>query len=397
MVGSSARRVKLSRTEQRMSKRRVVFVSAFHDYRTAKRASIHPIARALAQSGYDVTFLSTRFSRLSRSKGDSRLFLWDRANRYETVDGIRCYLWRTAFHPFATGSRIGDTLMGTLFPLYAELPNRDVDAMFAEADYVVVEATVAAILLRRIRRLNPTARIIYYATDRLDTVGAHPYVRRRLEKDGALVHHISLRSSVMAEDFGWAGDRLTRIGFGIDPSDFADTGVQPYAPGTRNAVSVGAMLFDEQFFRIAAPAFPDVTFHVIGCGRTFDAPANVVLHDEMPFRDTLPWLRHATIGLAPYHRAAGVEYLAESSLKLAQYEYLGLPAACPDFAAGDVASRFGYVNDDATSITGAVSRALAAAGTIAPRAFPGWDGIGERLLHPERYPDTALGAGSMAS
>ncbi|KQN76184.1 GumK N-terminal domain-containing glycosyltransferase [Sphingomonas sp. Leaf62] len=373
-----------------MSKGRVVFVSAFHDYRTAKRASIHPIAKALANTGYDVTFLSTRFSRLSRRKGDSRLFLWDRANRFETVDNIRCYLWRTAFHPFATGSKLGDKVMGTLFPLYAELPNRDVDRMFAEADYLVVEATVAAVMLRRMRRLNPTARIIYYATDRLDTVGAHPYVRQRLEVDGALVHHVSLRSSVMAEDFGWATDRLTRIGFGIDPDDFVDDGVNPYAPGTVNAVSVGAMLFDQNFFRIAAPAFPDVQFHVIGSGATFDAPPNVILHDEMPFRATLPYLRHATIGLAPYHRAAGVEYLAESSLKLAQYEYLGLPAVCPDFACGDVASRFGYRNDDAVSIGAAIRDALAAAGSVAPRAFPTWDGIGERLLHPERYPDTAL-------
>lgn len=376
--------------ERDMSKGRVVFVSAFHDYRTAKRASIHPIAKALANTGYDVTFLSTRFSRLSRRKGDSRLFLWDRANRFETVDNIRCYLWRTAFHPFATGSALGDKVMGTLFPLYAELPNRDVDRMFAEADYLVVEATVAAVMLRRMRRLNPTARIIYYATDRLDTVGAHPYVRQRLEVDGALVHHVSLRSSVMAEDFGWATDRLTRIGFGIDPDDFVDDGTNPYAPGTINAVSVGAMLFDQNFFRIAAPAFPDVQFHVIGSGAKFDCPPNVILHDEMPFRATLPYLRHATIGFAPYHRAAGVEYLAESSLKLAQYEYLGLPAVCPDFAQGDIASRFGYRNDDPVSIHAAIRDALAAAGSVAPRAFPTWDGIGERLLHPERYPDTAL-------
>ena len=60
------------------------------------------------------------------------------------------------------------------------------------------------------------------------------------------------------------------------------------------------------------------------------------------------------------------------------------------FAQGDIASRFGYRNDDPVSIHAAIRDALAAAGSVAPRAFPTWDGIGERLLHPERYPDTAL-------
>lgn len=373
-----------------MAGERVVFLSAYHDYRTAKRASIHPIAHALAQAGYDVSFVSTRFSLLSKRKGDSRLFLWDRANRVEEVDGIKCYLWRTAFHPFATGSRAGDAAMGALFPLYAAWPDRVVDRFFAEADYVVVEASVAAILLRRIRRLNPRARIIYYATDRLDTVGAHPYVRRRLVQDAGLVHHVSMRSPRMAEDFAWAKGKLRRIGFGIDPADFADIGPSPYPPGERAAVSVGSMLFDQRFFQEVPPAFPDVRFHVIGSGGRFDAPANVVVHDEMPFRATLPYLRYAAVGLAPYRAAPGVEYLADSSLKLAQYEYLGLPAVCPDFAAGDIASRFGYRVDDPASMRSATERALDASGKVAPRAFPTWAEIGERLLHPERYPDTVL-------
>lgn len=376
-----------------MTAERVVFLSAYHDYRTAKRASIHPLAQALAASGYDVAFVSTRFSRLSKRKGDSRLFLWDRANRFETVDNVRCYLWRTDFHPFATGSAIGDRIMGLLFPFYAALPNADVDRLFAEADHIVVEASVAAILLRRIRRLNPHARIIYYATDRLDTVGAHPFVRRRLVEDAALIEHVSLRSPRMAEDFAWAGAaRLRRIGFGIEPADFADIGPSPYLPGVRAAVSVGSMLFDTRFFQEVAPAFPDVAFHVIGCGLRFDAPANVTILDEMPFRDTLPYLRHAAVGLAPYHAAPGVEYLADSSLKLAQYEYLGLPAVCPDFAVGAIASRFGYAVDDATSMRSAFAAALARTGTIAPQHFPTWKEVGQRLLHPDAYPDTRLAA-----
>ena len=374
-----------------MTAERVVFLSAYHDYRTAKRASIHPLARALAASGYDVSFVSTRFSRLSKLKADSRLFLWDRANRFEEVDGVRCYLWRTAFHPFATGLKAVDAVMTRLYPLYAALPNAAVDRLFGQADYVIVEASVAAILLRRIRRLNATAKIIYYATDRLDTVGAHPFVRERLISDAGLIAHVSLRSAKMADDFAWAGeDKLRRIGFGIEPEDMIDLGENPYEPGVRAAVSVGSMLFDEGFFHAVPPVFPDVEFHVIGCGQRFTGPANVVVYDEMPFRRTLPYLRYAAVGIAPYRQAPGVEYLSDSSLKLAQYEYLGLPAACPDFAVGEIASRSGYHVGDVASMRAAFARALNAAGTVAPRSFPTWRDIGQHLLHPDAHPETRI-------
>lgn len=373
---------------------RVVFLSAYHDYRTAKRASIHPLALALARTGYDVSFVSTRFSRLSKRTGDSRLFLWDRANRVEDVDGIHCYLWRTPLHPFATGSRMGDAAMGLVYPLYAALPNATVDAMFAAADFIVIEASVAAILLRRIQRLNSRARLIYYATDRLDTVGAHPFVRRRLVEDAALISHVSLRSARMADDFAWAGDRRRLVGFGVEPEDVADIGPSPYAAGQRAAVSVGSMLFDERYFQAVAPAFPAVQFHVIGCGTRFAAPANVHIHDEMPFRATLPWLAHATIGIAPYRAAPGVEYLVDTSLKLAQYAYYAIPAVCPSFAAGDLAGRFGYEPGDTAAMRTATADALAAAGTLARQSFPRWSEVAERLLRPDDFADTAIGRAS---
>lgn len=99
--------------------------------------------------------------------------------------------------------------MGPMLRLCARLPNRDVDALLAAADHVVVEASVDAILLRRIRRLTPRARIIYYATDRLATIGAHPFVQDRLARDTDLIHYVSMRSWLMAPDFTWAPDRLT--------------------------------------------------------------------------------------------------------------------------------------------------------------------------------------------
>lgn len=155
-------------------------------------------------------------------------------------------------------------------------------------------------------------------------------------------------------------------------------------------MSVGSMLFDPSFFQLAATQVPDVEFHVIGCGMKFEAPANVLVHAEMKFVDTMPYVKHATVGIAPYRPAPGVEYLADSSLKMAQYESFGLPAVCPTFAVGNVSSRFGYEPGDAASIGTAMRAALAAAGTVTPRTFLTWKEVAERIIKPYRYQEITI-------
>jgi 2-beta-glucuronyltransferase len=379
-----------------MSKREIVVLSAFHDYRTAKRASIQQVADGLARAGCNVSFVSARFSGLSKYTGDSRLFLRHKANQIETVNGVRCFLWHTPVHPFQSGNPFLKAIMGPAYILYSEWPSKTFDEICGHADSVIVESGVAAIYLRRLRRINSKARIVYYAADQLDTIGAHSFVHRRLRSDSALVTHFSLRSSKMVDHFRWADGRLFRAEFGIEESDYVNAGPSPYPAGATTAVSVGSMLFDQGFFQIAAKLFPDVQFHVIGCGTNFEAPANVRVHPEMKFKDTLPYLKHATLGIAPYRPAPGVEYLAESSLKLAQYEYFGLPALCPMFAVGKSTSRFGYQPGDSRSIHAAATAALAAAGTIAPRKFLSWTEVALRVLDPERYPGTSLNSRRMS-
>jgi 2-beta-glucuronyltransferase len=368
----------------------IVFLSAYHDYRTAKRASIHQVADGLVQSGYQVSFLSTRYSYLSKFSGDSRLFLWKQANKIKRVNSIDCFLWKTFIHPFQSKNKLVNSVNAKLYGIYSKLPNRTFDSIVKSAGYIILESSVAAIFIRRIKKINPSVKIIYYATDRLDTVGAHPIIRERLVGDSNLIHHVCLRSPKMISDFGWAAGKLYRAEFGVDINELSNVGESPYQAGRQSAISVGSMLFDQTFFQMAAVKFPEVDFHVIGCGTTFDAPNNVIVHPEMEFTKTLPYVKHATIGIAPYRAAPGVEYLAESSLKLAQYEYFALPAVCPFFAAGDTASRFGYNPNDEVSICNSVAMALGAAGKFKKREFLSWTEVAERVVRPQEFPQTKL-------
>ena len=377
--------------DRRAEKSQVVIVSGYHDYRTGKRASIHQLADGLVRTGYDVAFISTRFSILSKWTADSRLFLWDRSNVIETVNGVRCLLWRTLLHPFSSRMAILRSLSERAYDRFAELANSAFDELMRRADYVVVESGTAAIYLRRIRRINPRAKIIYYAADRLETINAHPFIRRRLAEDERIIDHFSLRASQLKSDFPGAGGRLYKAGFGVSEGEYAQVGPSPYAPGEKVAVSVGSMLFDPTVFQLAAPSFPDLQFHVIGSGLKFDAPSNVHIYEEMPFERTLDFVRHASIGVAPYASVAGADYLVESSLKLAQFEYFGLPAICPHFAVGTSASRIGYKPGDEASITSAVSAALSMAGSVERRSFPSWDEVALQVIEPRRYGATLIG------
>lgn len=368
--------------------KRVVFLSAFQDFRTKKRASIQQVAEGARDLGYDVWFVSARYSLLSKLKGDSRLSLDNIANEVQVIDGIHCLLWKTLFHPFASANKFANLLMSFMYRPYAAWPSRAFDKIIEGADYVVVESSVAVVFLSRIKRLSPNAKIIYYATDLLDTVGAHTSVQQSLLDNNGTISHVCVRSSKMVKDFGWAIGRLYRASFGVRSSDFADVGDSPY--GDRRAVvSVGSMLFDRRYFETVPRSFSDIDFHVIGCGETFDAPPNVYIHSEMPFRETLPYIKYAAAGVAPYRQAPGVEYLAESSLKLAQYEVCAIPAICPSFAVGDSASRFGYDVASDVSMIAATRLALASTG-LKSRSFPSWEDVAAQVLHPELFPELKL-------
>ena len=375
--------------------RKIVIVSGVHDYRTPRRGSIQALADALVRLGDDVTFISLRFSQISRVKGDHRLFLWSRANRPETVNGVRCYLWRTPFHPFRCGVGALDSAAGPMFSAYASLPNRFIDGELRSASHIVVESGLGIMLIHRARRLNPAARIIYRGSDALHTIGAPPVLAAELRRRAGDVDAFCLLARKMAADFAWAAEKTYVVPLGIHGGDFAAIGPSPY-PGGRNAVTVGSMLFDCSFFQHATASFPDIQFHLIGTGEPFDAPANVRLYKEMPFTATLPYIKHADFGIAAYKPSANSGYLAQSSLKLMQYEYLGLPAVCPSYAVGASPSRFGYTPGDGLGIDNAIRRALAHGRFAGDAQFLSWEEAAKRLLDPELYEDTAVGAARRA-
>lgn len=359
-------------------KRRILFVSG-QDYRSKRRVNVHHICEAISQS-CDVKFFSLGYSVFSRIKGrDPRIELEDCANSVGSFQGVECFFWKSALHPFRIGAGVFSLLDAIFFEAYRSV----IPTLFRNwvewADLVVVESGIGVVVLDLVKSISPHCRLAYVASDDLETIHASSFLSSLLIRSAGEVDFAAVPSDKMrTAELPFKNVQV--IEHGLDPAIYDPPGPSPYRAGL-NAVSVGSMLFDLSFFRAMAPKFPDVMFHVIGSGvKAVDISTNVIFYPEMPYRDTLDFVRHASFGIAPYASEDDPEYLSDTSMKLMQFCASGVPAVCPNFAVGKYeAVRFGYRVGDILSMADSVRRAILC-DRFVPYRFGGWTDVARRLL-----------------
>ncbi|HTF98361.1 MAG TPA: glycosyltransferase [Cellvibrio sp.] len=362
---------------------RFLMLSA-HDYRSPRKAGMHFVAAEMAKLG-PTRFFSLRYSFLSRYKHDPRISLDDQANKIVMHQGVECYLWKTFIHPIRI--RPFESLM---YHIYGYGFNRVLRKWIKDSDVIVLESGVAPIFFDLIKRLNPKAKIIYRASDALDTIDVAEYVSKTFNRIAKDIDTIVLPSKALADTIP-STHNLVFAPQGIDPGVAEKANPSPYSEGI-HAVSVGSMLFDPDFFVTASKRFPNIHFHIIGSchPRHPEYGDNVTVYGEMPFEKTLPYIKHATLGIAPYSSVNLPAYLRDTSLKLTQYAFFGLPAICPHYIAADYSNRFGYDIGDEESIAAAISRALSPATSIGKHTVLNWREVTERMLAPHNFSDTKV-------
>ena len=366
-------------------------VISSHDYRSRRKAGIHFVAAELAKLG-PTRFFSVRYSELSKYKSDPRLSLDSESNKKAVFENVECYLWKTLIHPFDTGKPYLRGVEKLMFRYYVDHASPVLIEWIKDSDVVFFESGIAPIFFELVERLNPRAKSVYIASDDLSTINVARFVKETFDRISPRLSAICLKSRFMEDARPNTPNRFV-IPHGFDFSVAEQADPSPYPTGL-HAVSVGSMLFDPTFFATASKEFPDVTFHVIGSGTGAHEGygSNVRVYDEMPHRVTLPYIKHATIGLAPYASAHVPRYLADTSLKLMQYDFFQLPAVCPTTVVGDYSSRFGYEPGDSVSITAAIRAALKAP-RLSSRKPLQWSEVVRRMLDPTAFDDTRLVAG----
>jgi 2-beta-glucuronyltransferase len=362
-----------------------------HDYRTARRVNVHFIAAELAKRG-KVRAFSLGFSLFSYIRNDARLPFAAEANRVVEHEGVSCFLWKTPLHPIKLPFPQWIGLSAFCFRLYRHCAPDTLRQWIGESDTIILESGMPPIFIDPICHINPHARKIYLASDLLETIGCDPFIIQELNRGLGHLDEICVPSRKMAQAFS-ASRRVVYVPHGLDPQLLSTTGTNPYGGGI-NAVSVGSMLFDADFFDIAALVRPDITFHVIGGGHAAERlrQPNVRLYGEMPHQETLRYIKHAHFGIAPYIGSRVHEYLCDTSMKLMQYRAMAVPAICPHAAVGNHPGRFGYTPGDGQSVAHAIEAALACKHFDPPPTLT-WSDVTDRILEPNKFPDTAISLG----
>lgn len=371
-----------------MAKPRSFLIITRQDQRCSRKANIQFIADEWKKTA-KVRMFSFAFSNLSKLKKDQRVELWDRANRVETYDGVDCYLWRNFLHPVNLRKPALRPVEELLFALYIRLLPRVLKRWIKESDFIMLESGFPNLLVPLCRKLNPEARLIYMASDSLFTIDCAKTIIDDFAVNGQRLDYCILPSRKLQEEMPM-GVPCYFVPHGLDKSLAERKAPSPYSGGI-NIVSVGSMLFDDSFFTIAAEAFPEITFHVIGGGGNaahLSAP-NIRVYDEMPFAETIPYLQFANAGVAPYKGDRVAPFLVDTSMKLMQYGFLGIPAICPTTVVGNYAGRFGYIPGNRESIVNAIKTALSAGKSGSIPALS-WHDVAERIIDPTRFPDTLL-------
>lgn len=357
------------------SKRRVLIVTGHHFAEAPRKVDLHFMADALRAGGDHVDFLACRLSFLSRFLKDGR-FAYARQrplNRWNLVgEGFEEFLWYAPFHPMNLKLPLLNALSAPLFRLYDRLLPKAVMERMAGYTHILIESGPPPLLTHRIRQAAPKARIIYHAADRLKTIRVHPCVEEALAKGIGDYDLIHIMAEAMRADFPTDAP-LLYLPHGIARDSFDRAMESPYA-APLNAVSVGDMLFDARVIDTLAVAYPDWTFHLFGKKAVpSERRANIVAHGEVAFETIVPFIKFADIGLAPYGRSDGADYLSQSSLKMIQYSYCRLPIVAPAFAAGGRDHVCAYDPGDEASVIEAFRRAQSFdRGTIETASIRSW-------------------------
>jgi 2-beta-glucuronyltransferase len=242
----------------------------------------------------------------------------------------------------------------------------------------MIDSGSAVTYLADLQRRFPSAIYVYNAADSLQAVGAPDYL---LPLENAAILNCDVvrsPSALLAKRFA-AGANVHVVPHGIDTEPFDTCRTSPYAANTINVVSVGSTLLDDDVIRTIARKRPDILVHVFGLSAIKDMPGNVLFYGEVSFRETVPYIKYAHVGLAAYRLDAESAYIAESSLKMMQYRYCAIPIMVPDVvpSSGGVAT---YRTGEPESIVAALGAALRMTNSLEPAQVLTWRGVSAKLL-----------------
>ncbi len=358
---------------------RIAFITG-HAPQSKRKTGFHFWAKILAERGVKVEWVTVGFSHLTVMKDKGKVPPPPYNQWTPLSPNIAHYSWCPVFHPINLKKKILNALAIPFFNLYpALMPHALVDRL-EDCDVFIVDSGAALMLVPKLAELCPYARFVYFASDRLSTLRAHPAIVAAEKKALPYISLIRVIAENRIGDYP-SHKNVHYIPQGIDREFFDAPHTNPYQK-PHNIVCAGDMLFDAESVAIMARLLPDWTIHLFGKGATMpEATANIIEHGEQPFETLVPYIKYADLGLAPYAPSKGGDYFAQSGLKIAQYTYFQLPVVVPDMLRTNIGHLISYVPHDEVSISAALQAAIAFdRHKIDKGLVPDWNDIIDAIL-----------------
>lgn len=253
---------------------------------------------------------------------------------------------------------------------------KDLLRALARANLIIFESNASIMLMPRLRKLNPKARFVYRVSDDLRTLRANPAVLRAEKRYARLFDLVSVTNQdLYLERFAHLEN--SRLHYhGVPKHLFDETVENPYPMGSVNLIYVGNVHCDVDFFHRASRLFPDLTFHVIGPVFGLPIRKNIVSYGEIPFLETLPYVKFGDVGLNP--RSSGT---FGDGNKVWQYTYCRLPIVTSSMNRSQRPHVFYYDVGDDNTIRQAILQTLRFDRARVPAGeVQSWDDLTNALL-----------------
>jgi 2-beta-glucuronyltransferase len=362
--------------------KRVVLITVHH-WNSKKRAGFHWLADSFHKKGYEVLFFTCPLSLLSVIANDERVksgLLQKRNQVIKEDKGFWSFVWFTAWHPANLCISVLNSISSLLFKRYGGLSLGESEDFLKTADIIVFESGAALMLFPKIRAINPRAVFVYRVSDDLRLLKSHPVIVKAEADYAEHFNLVSVPNSKMLKIFEDTDSNIRLHLHGINKQLFDQNYDDPYQDKTgTNAVFVGISMLDTDFVERASRLMPDWTFHIIGPLEGVPNRDNIIAYGELKFNETIPFIKHADIGLATRSYAPGAESLGDS-LKIIQYTYCKLPIIAPDFIDINRDHAFYYKPGDDESILKALENAKEFDRTNVKRSdVLSWDELAAKL------------------
>ena len=313
-----------------------IVIFSYHYLCSQNKAGFHFIANELAHMGHEVIFVSTPYSVINYTKFTAKGGKLSELNkRIPIKNNLSSVVLFSVLPLISYRSRLIDKILEPLLVWqYKLLINTTLKIYIQHADIILFESNQFLRMFDFIYKQNPHAKYVYRVSDLMWCIPKFPqwaiqYEKKIIDKFNV----VSVPSSYMFEYYKTHIQDKAKLQLdyhGIDKEIFNNNNdLSPYDINKINLVWVGISQFDIEFIKIVAKLYPTFIFHIIGIQELINLP-NVINYGVMQFKDTIKYIKYATVGLACHKYTQGGESYS-NSLKVMQYSYCDLPIIAPQF------------------------------------------------------------------